>query len=120
MPCAGHRGLPSDMVDLVEQRKADVVCISAMPPTAVAHARVLCLRLRRRFPNLHLVVGLWNAPDDLTRAKERIGDSATTHVVATLAEAQEQIRGLIQPLLLRSEKSAQSDHGQLVEAAACQ
>lgn len=110
----------SELIGLVEQRQADVVCISATPPTAVAHARSLCLRLRRRFPNLHLVVGLWNAPGDLTRAKERIGNSETTHVVATLAEAQEQIRGLIQPLLLRSEKPAQSDHGQPVAAVACQ
>ena len=41
---------------------------------------------------------------DLSKAKARIGGGATTHVVTTLAEAQEQVRLLIQPLLPPPEK----------------
>ena len=65
--------LASEMVELVEDRKADVVCISAMPPAAATHARYLCKRLQGRFPDAHLIVGLWNAKGDLTKMKERIG-----------------------------------------------
>ncbi len=101
--------LVSEMVDLVEQRKADVVCISAMPPAAAMHARYLCKRLRGRFPEAHLIVGLWNVQGDLNKAKERIGCGAATHVVGTLADAQEQIRLLIQPLLLRPREQLQPD-----------
>jgi hypothetical protein len=86
----------SELVDCVERRKADVVCISAAPPAAVAHARRLRMRLRRRFPELNLVVGLWNSPGDLTEAKERIGSDPRTQIVATLAGAQEQIRRLVE------------------------
>jgi len=86
----------SELVDYVEQRKADVVCISAAPPAAVAHARRLRMHLRRRFPELSLVVGLWNSPGDLTDAKERIGSDPRTKIVATLAGAQEQIRRLVE------------------------
>jgi hypothetical protein len=86
----------SELVDYVEQRKADVVCISAAPPAAVAHARRLRMRLRRRFPELSLVVGLWNSPGDLNDAKERIGSDPRTKIVATLAGAQEQIRRLVE------------------------
>jgi len=68
----------SELVDYVEQRKADVVCISAAPPAAVAHARRLRMRLRRRFPELSLVVGLWNSTGDLNDAKERIGSDPRT------------------------------------------
>ena len=68
--------LASEMVELVEQRKADVVCISAMPPAAATHARYLCKRLQGRFPDAHLIVGLWNAKGDLTKMKERIGCGA--------------------------------------------
>ncbi len=68
----------SELVDYVGQRKPDVVCISAAPPAAVAHARRLRMRLRRRFPELNLVVGLWNSPGDLNEAKERIGPDART------------------------------------------
>jgi predicted PurR-regulated permease PerM len=83
-----------ELVDHVELRKADVICISAAPPAAVAHARRLRTCLRRRFPELNLVVGLWNMPGDLTEAKERIGTDARTHIVATLAGAREQIESL--------------------------
>lgn len=106
----------SELVEYVEQRKADVVCISAAPPAAVAHARRLCMRLRRRFPELSLVVGLWNAPGDLNEAKERIGSDATTHIVATLTDAQEQIRILVERL---AKKQVQSDAQKLVAAGAC-
>jgi hypothetical protein len=56
-------------------------------------------------------VGLWNAEGDLSKAKTRIGGGATTHVVATLAEAQKQVRLLIQPLLPPPEKQVQPDGG---------
>src|SRR6185312_6538152 len=34
--------LASEMVNLIESKQADIVCVSAMPPAAVAHARYLC------------------------------------------------------------------------------
>jgi predicted PurR-regulated permease PerM/methylmalonyl-CoA mutase cobalamin-binding subunit len=100
----------SELVDLVEQCQADVVCISATPPAAAMHARRLCKRLRGRFPEVHLVVGLWNAPSDLSKAKVRIGGGDATHVVSTLAEAQEQVRLLIQPLLPSPEMKAEPEN----------
>jgi hypothetical protein len=106
--------LASEMVDLVEQRKADVVCISAMPPAAAAHARYLCKRLQGRFPDAHLIVGLWNATGDLNKTKERLGCGPTTALVATLAAAQEKIHGLLQPLLQRTDEPVPREVGQMV------
>jgi hypothetical protein len=94
--------LVGEMGDLVEQHKAAGVCLSATPPAAVMHARHACKRLRVRFPDVPLVVGLWNAKGDLAKAQERIGCGAAAHVVATLAAAQQQIRLLIQPFLQES------------------
>ena len=104
--------LDSEMVDLVERRKADVVCVSATPPGALMHARYLCRHLRRRFPKVKLVVGLWNVPGDLNKAAERIGCGAT--VVATLAGAQEQIRLLIQQFLPPTEQQLPAEFGQTI------
>jgi len=92
---AAAMGAASELVEYVGQRKADVVCISAVPPAAVAHARRLRMRLRRRFPELNLVVGLWNSPGDLNEAKERIGSDLKTQIVATLADAQARIREFV-------------------------
>jgi hypothetical protein len=108
--------LASEMVDLVERRIADVVCVSATPPGATMHARFLCRHLRRRLPNVKLVVGLWDAQGDLSKAKQRIGCGAT--VVATLADAQEQVRLLIQQLLPETEQQAPPECDQmLIEGA---
>ena len=93
----------SDLLELVERSNASVVCISATPPAAVLHARQLCKHLRRQFPNLQLIVGMWNAQFDLSKASRRLGDGDALHVVATLAEAQEQVRLLIEPHSLRPE-----------------
>jgi predicted PurR-regulated permease PerM len=97
--------LANEMAALIERcATADVICISATPPAAVMHARHLCKHLRSRFSKTPLVVGLWDAQGDLNKAKERIGCGAM--VVATLADAQEQVRLLTQPLLPKSEKPA--------------
>jgi len=61
-----------------------------------------------------LIGGLLNVTSDLNRAKERIGCSTATHVVGTLADAQEQIRLLIQPLLIRPRKQLQPDCGHTI------
>lgn len=55
----------------------------------------LCKRIRSRLPDVNLVVGLWDAQGDLNKARERIGHRAA--VVATLADAEEQIRLLVPP-----------------------
>ena len=104
--------LASEMVELVERHKADVICVSATPPGAMMHARYLCKQVRRRFPKVKLVVGLWDLQGDLNKAKERIGCGAT--VVATLADAQEQIRLLMQEFLPQTEQQAPAEGDQMV------
>jgi predicted PurR-regulated permease PerM len=108
--------LAGEMIDLIDPRTAAVVCLSATPPAAVMHARYLCKRLRSRLPKVKMVVGLWDAQVDLNKARERIGCDAI--VVATLADAQEQIRLLVPPRLPRSEKQAQAECNSMVMAEA--
>ncbi len=111
--------LVGEMVDLVEHRKADVVCISSTPPAAMMHARYLYKRLHGRFPEANLVVGLWNAKGDLNQAKERIGCGAAAQVVGTLAVAQEQVRQMVQTLLLRREIQVPREIVPMAMAGAC-
>ena len=108
--------LAGEMAELIDQCTADVVCVSATPPAAVMHARYLCKRLRGQLPEARLVVGLWDAQGDLNKAQERIGCGAI--VVATLADAQEQIRLLTQQRMPQSEMLAQPELGPMVMAEA--
>lgn len=86
--------MAEEMVAHVGLRKPTLVCVSSTPPAAVMHARHLCKHLCDRFPEVQLIVGLWDFQADLTKARDRIGCGAI--VVATLAEAHEQVRLLIQ------------------------
>jgi len=69
----------------------DVVCISALPPFAFAQARTLCQRIRMHLPQIRIVAGIWGFVGDLDKAKERFGSTRPDRVVASLAQAVEQI-----------------------------
>ena len=99
--------LAGELVELIAERQADVVCISAMPPAAATHARYLCRRLHGKFPGGRLIVGLWNAQGDLAKSRTRIDCEAAVRVVTTLAQAHEQIQVVLQPLLDRREPAVQ-------------
>jgi hypothetical protein len=110
----------SEIVDFVEKHEAVVICISAMAPAAVMHARHLFKRLRRDFPAVRIVIGLWDASGELAKARSRIGSGEAAHVVATLAEAQQRVRELIQPILPRSENDKPPNSSSRVMEATCQ
>ncbi len=69
----------------------DVVCISAVPPFAFAQARTLCQRIRIHLPQIRILAGIWGFSGDLEKAKERFGSTRPDRVVASLAQALEQI-----------------------------
>jgi hypothetical protein len=82
--------LDGNLQGLVEQfQDIDLVCISAMSPAAVMHARYLCKRLRDQVPNVRLLVGLWDFKGDTDRATLRIGCEAM--VVTTMRSAEDYI-----------------------------
>ena len=107
----------NEIVDYVENHEAVVICISAMAPAAVMHARHLFRRLRREFPAVRIVIGLWDASADLAKTRIRIGSGETVEVVGTLADAQEHVHQLTQPILPRSENDAQPNRGPKIMAA---
>jgi predicted PurR-regulated permease PerM len=95
---AGYRahflmaGTISEMLAQVREEKPTIVCLSALPPFAVAHARTLYQRLRAQSPDLKIVIGLWNFAGDSKRVVSRIGGVADVPVSRTLAQAVQQIR----------------------------
>jgi hypothetical protein len=83
----------SDAVKLIAEfspQPGDVVCISALPPFALLNARTMSKRLRLRFPDLKIVVGLWNFSGGGS-ATERFGKAFVGTVVTTFADALDQI-----------------------------
>jgi len=96
-----HNALASEMLDQIEQHHAQLVCVSALPPAAVTHARYLCKRLHERFPQLRKVVGLWTVKTKSQKVRQRIACAGEVVIAVTLQEAIEQISELAQPLAVR-------------------
>ena len=76
-------GTTSEMLSHVADANPSVVCISALPPFALNHARALYGILRARLPGLHIVICLWHFEGDLQRAARRL-KLATSHGLFTM------------------------------------
>ena len=81
-------------MDLLESRRVDVVCISAVPPSGFMHVRCLCKRIAGRFPKLPIIVGLWTLELENKTLLDRLPNLAGVHVVASLGAARTQVRQL--------------------------
>ena len=70
----------------IVREPGDIVCISALPPFALLKARTLSKQLQIRFPDLRVIVGLWNYTGNQS-VTERFGKAFSHTVVTTLADA---------------------------------
>jgi predicted PurR-regulated permease PerM len=92
--------LASEYLEIVEKKGVQVVVISALPPGATAHARYIVKRLLSRFPELKVIVGLWTMTGSMERSKERLASAGTTVVVGSLEKGVEELRQVVQPLMV--------------------
>jgi predicted PurR-regulated permease PerM len=91
---AGAALLSSEVVALVEKRKATVVCIASLPPGGAALSRLLCRRLRARFPTLTIIVGCWGLQGDPAKNREQLLAAGADQFATTLAETRDYIMSL--------------------------
>lgn len=84
----------SEVLAEVERVAPAVVCLGGMPPAGSTRLRYLCKRLRSRYPQLPILVGLWSSAADEQLA-ERLRKEGATQVGLRLNET----RGHLVPLL---------------------
>jgi hypothetical protein len=78
------------LAETVAEADPELVIVSHLPPTGTTRARYLVRRLRARFADLPIVVGLWTGGDDAEVA-ERLASAGATRVATHLAEVRELI-----------------------------
>jgi predicted PurR-regulated permease PerM len=106
---AGHRvkcvsiGTVEEMLREVSKAEPGIVCISAIPPLALTHARSIYARLRAQIPSQPIIVGLWNYSGDIAKSARRIDTPENVRVLTTLGEVVLQVKILAEA----AEKSAQ-------------
>ncbi len=73
---------------LAEVASADpeVVCLSALPPYAISHARAIYRRLRAQQSSARIIIGLWNYTEDPVKAAAEISGGEQNLICTTLAQ----------------------------------
>ncbi len=94
--------LTGEMIEQVAMEEARLVCISALPPSAVSHSRNLYKRLRAQFENLNIIVGLWTMQGDSRGRIERPELEDGVLCVNSLAAGREAVHQLAESLVLTS------------------
>jgi predicted PurR-regulated permease PerM len=88
---------PHEWMALIDARRSDVVCISALPPYAFSPARAMCKQIRERFPKIKVVVCVWGFSGDKQKAKARFERTQPDRLSTSLAEAVEHVQELLRP-----------------------
>jgi hypothetical protein len=87
--------LSGEMIEAVSEEPHAIVCISAVPPYAVTHARYLCKRLRVKSPDLKIVVGVWQDADLGKKTQERFTLVGVDCLTTSLQDAIQEIERLV-------------------------
>jgi predicted PurR-regulated permease PerM len=88
---AMHPGVPEGPLEAPPA----VVLISALPGDAAAHARHLCRKVRVRFGEAPIIVGLWQAIGEPDRSWQRLATAGATHLETSLAPALAEVDRLV-------------------------
>lgn len=89
------RTFPADWSKSIRSRRVQVVCISGIPPFAVAPARALCKRLKQQLPALKVLIGIWSSQAQPTEISNRLGACRQDALVLRLSEAVLRLEALL-------------------------
>lgn len=96
----GVETLTSEIMIRITEDPPAIVCIAALPPGGMAHARYLCKRLRTASPDIQIIVGRWGRGRKDTVELERLEQAGATFVTTTLLETRQLLESRL-PLIQR-------------------
>jgi hypothetical protein len=94
--------LTADLVAQVAAQTPALVCIGALPPGGLAHARYLCKKLRSRFPEVKIIVGRWGLTGGVEANREQLQDAGADLTATTMLETRGQLNSLL-PILTQAQ-----------------
>ena len=92
--------LTSELLARIALDPPAILCIAALPPRGLAHARYMCKRLRESSPQLQIVVGRWGQKRNVKLEREQLELAGATFVTTSLAETTQLLMSRL-PLLNR-------------------
>jgi len=98
--------MASEKAERVDEYQPDIVCISALPPSGLVQARYLAKRLRARFPELELVVGVWGSDLQPEAGLQNMRVAGPCTFTTTLAAARDHVQSLVGQVMLRGQRGS--------------
>lgn len=86
----------TELLTEIKNANPEMVCISALPPFALNHARALYSRLRTESPHLHIVVCLWHSEAEAAVMTARLKLAEGHGLFTTLPQAIQHIVSRVQ------------------------
>jgi predicted PurR-regulated permease PerM len=84
--------LANEVLEAIEKAGCRAVCLSAVPPHAATQAGYLAKRIRRRFPQLKIMVALWTDVENLERARARLKEAGVDEVATSFTQVGQALR----------------------------
>jgi predicted PurR-regulated permease PerM len=88
--------LTAEIISQIEEERPALVCIAALPPRGLVHARYLCKRLRAQLPEQKIFVGCWGLKENIERIKQRWLAAGADKVMTTMLETRAAVLPFIQ------------------------
>jgi hypothetical protein len=89
------RTLPVEIETKIALEAPALVFLAVLPPGGVVQASYLCRRLRKKFPDLKIVVGYWGRVRDFDRLLVRLRSAGASYVTTSIAQTISQLRALL-------------------------
>jgi GAF domain-containing protein len=90
----------ADVFDALDIVKADAICVVGVPPGSLRHIRLRCHQVRARFPDAVVFACVLSEQCNLPNVRARIPTEDAQHVVCSLAQLQQYLSSLLNPVAL--------------------
>jgi predicted PurR-regulated permease PerM len=108
--------LMNDLITQAVEKHPLLICISALPPGGLAHARLLCKRLRKKMPKVKIAVGRWGLLSALVEEdKAQLRAAGVDEVETTLLAMRDRLTAWL-PVLEVMEDKKDKEHAESVAA----
>lgn len=97
-----------ELIKWVGEEAPKVLCVSAVAPTTIIHARYLCSKLRAAYPDLKILVGIWGGGKKADDALQALKQSGADEVLTTVAEAATWMESQIERIALQPAESQEA------------
>lgn len=85
-----------DRLDAIHSAGAELACVCAVPPAALPHAVYTSRRLRRRFPDLRTIVGVYSDRADPEKLRAKLPQSVADEILTSLGMVVASLAGQVQ------------------------